>query len=173
MNSDHFLPSLLRPVSESCKAAYLSAGGEVLRNGQDRPNAIYGTDSSTASYGAARGEEITYRFPAEKISAVHVTFDSDLERETLEGHWVERQRCTRRFALRLDTPQMHMPYTLCRSFSLFGVRDGQRTELLKVEDNRRRAWHIPVEQVFDSLILIPETLWGEGDRIPVTSFDFT
>ena len=173
MNSDHFLPSRLRPISEGCKAAQLSAGGEVLRNGQDRPNAVYGTDSSTASYAAAQGEEITYRFPAQKISAVHITFDSDLERETLPGHWVERQRSTRRFGLRLDTPQMHMPYTLCRSFTLYGIRNGQKRSLLKVEDNRQRAWHIPVEQVFDSLILVPETVWGDGDKIPVISFDFT
>ena len=172
MNSDHFLPSRLRPVSEGCKAAWLSAGTEVLRNGQDRPNKIYGTDDSTASYAAVPGEEITYRFPEQKISAVHIVFDSDLNRDTLPGHWVERRRSTR-FNLRLDSPQMHMPCTLCRSFTLYGVRDGQRTELLKVEDNRRRAWHISVDQVFDSLTLIPETVWGEGNRIPVISFDFT
>ena len=172
MNSDHFLPSQLRPVSESCKAAQLSAGAEVLRNGQDRPNAVYGTDSDTASYKAAPGERITYRFPEQKISSVHITFDSDLERETLPGHWVERQRSTR-FNLRLDSPQMHMPHTLCRSFTLYGLRNGQQTELLKVEDNRRRAWHIPVEQPFDSLVLIPKTVWGDGNSIPVISFDFT
>ena len=171
MNSDHFLPSQLRQISQSCKAAQLSAGSEVLRNGQDRPNAIYGTDSSTASYPAAPGEEITYRFPEQKISAVHITFDSDLQRDTLPGHWVERQRSTR-FNLRLDSPQMHMPYTLCRSFTLYGICGGEKKALLKVEDNRQRAWHIPVEQVFDGLVLIPETVWGDGDRIPVISFDF-
>ena len=172
MNSDHFLPSLLRPISEGCKAAQLSAGGEVLRNGQDRPNAVYGTDSSTASYAAAPGEKITYCFPAQKISAVHITFDSDLNRETLPGHWVERQRSTR-FNLRLDSPQMHMPHTLCRNFTLYGLRNGQQTELLKVEDNRKRAWHVSVDQIFDGLILVPENTWGDSAEIPVVSFDFT
>ena len=89
----------------------------------------------------------------------------------MPGHWVERQRSTR-FNLRLDSPQMHMPYTLCRSFTLYGIHAGQKTELLKVQDNRQRAWHIPVEQMFDSLVLIPETVWVDGDKIPVISFDF-
>ena len=172
MNSDHFLPSLVRPVSENCKAAELSAGDNVLRNGQDRPHAIYGTDDSAACYGAAPGEKITYHFPEQTVSSVHIVFDSDLNRETLPGHWVERQRSTR-FNLRLDSPQMHMPYTLCRSFTLYGSRGGQQTELLKVEDNRKRAWHIPVDQVFDSLILVPDNTWGESAAIPVVSFDFT
>jgi len=172
MNSDHFLPSLLRPVSESCKKAELSADGDVLRNGQDRPHAIYGTNDGSACYKAAPNEEISYCFPVQKISAVHITFDSDLNRESLPGHWVERQRSTR-FNLRLDSPQMHMPYTLCRNFTLYGLRKGLRTELLKVEDNRKRAWHVSIDQIFDGLILVPENTWGDSTEIPVVSFDFT
>ena len=171
MDSDHFLPSLLRPVSEDCKAAVLS-GGEVLRNGQDRPHRIYGTDDTTAAYAAAPGEEITYSFKSQKLSAVHIVFDSDLNRETLPGHRVDRQRCTR-FSLRLDSPQMHMPDTLCKDFRLFGLRGGERIELLSVTDNRKRAWHIPVEQELDGLILVPQNTWGDWEKIPVISFDFT
>ena len=65
-----------------------------------------------------------------------------------------------------------MPATLCREFKLIGTRDGAETELLHVTDNRKRAYDLAITGEFESLTLIPIALWGEGEKIPVISFDF-
>jgi hypothetical protein len=67
---------------------------------------------------------------------------------------------------------MHMPTTLCRQFTLYGERNGERHTLLSVSDNRQRAHHITPHMTFDKLILVPEASWGEGETVPVISFDF-
>ena len=121
---------------------------------------------------APLGQEIAYRFPKAQVNAVHLVFDSDLERDTLDGNHCERIHTTSAL-YRLDAPFMHMPTTLCRAFTLYGECEGKREALLSVTDNRKRAYHIPVEKEFDSLILIPTESWGAEDSTPVISFDFT
>ena len=66
-----------------------------------------------------------------------------------------------------------MPKTLCRAFKLIGTKDGEEIELLSVEDNRKRAYDLKVEGEFESLSLIPLSLWGEGEKVSVVSFDFS
>ena len=73
---------------------------------------------------------------------------------------------------RLDSPVMYMPKTLCKEFALYGERDGIRTELLRVENNRKRSYHVAVNGVFEKLILVPLASWSDSERIPVVSFDF-
>jgi hypothetical protein len=104
------------------------------------------------------------------VEAVHIVFSSDLERDTLEGSWVARQRSTRA-NLPLDYPQLTMPKTLCREFKLLGHKDGQAVELLHITDNRKRCYHIGVNQTFDSLTLLPISTWG-NDKASIISFDF-
>ena len=89
----------------------------------------------------------------------------------MPGGWCERTHGTRASQL-LDSPQMHMPKTLCRNFKLIGELDGVQTELLSVTDNRKRSYHLDVNQLFDKLILIPESNWGDTDTTPIISFDF-
>ena len=72
----------------------------------------------------------------------------------------------------LTSPQMHMPKTLCKEFKLYGELNGERCEILAVKNNRKRAYHISVNQYFDKLILVPVSGWGDNDEIPVISFDF-
>jgi hypothetical protein len=103
---------------------------------------------------------------------VHIVFDSDLNRVTQDGGVVDRTHNTR-ILKKLDSPDLHMPKTLCREFKLIGTRDGEETELLSVTDNRKRAYDVSLSGEYDSLTLIPISLWGEGDRIPVVSFDFS
>ena len=67
---------------------------------------------------------------------------------------------------------MHMPKTLCKEFKLFGELNGERCEIVSVSVNRKGAYHIPVNQYFDKLILVPISSWSEKDKIPVISFDF-
>ncbi len=168
MEGDCFLPSLKRAVSDCCKNAALS-GDEQLRNGQDRAHRLYQTE--TCGYLAVPGEEITYTFEPTRVGSVHLVFDSDLHRDTLPGGHCERTHSMRANHL-LSSPQMTMPKPLCRAFKLLGERNGERIELLNVTDNRKRAYHSEVGRDLDKLILIPLSAWGEGERIPVISFDF-
>ena len=170
MNEDSFLPSKQRVISDVCKNASLSVGGDVLRNGKDRPHRIYATNEENCAYMAQLGEEIKYTFEATNIASVHIVFCSDLNRRTLPGSRCERIHSTRANH-KLNSPQMHMPKTLCKSFALLGELDGEKIELLKVCDNRKRSYHIELNRKFDKLILIPFESWGE-EKIPVISFDF-
>ena len=169
-NEDCFLPHITRSVSEKCKNARLFGAPDTLRDGFDRPHKMYGTDKDPI-FAVPANTEIVYRFDAQAVSHAHIVFDSDLNRETLPGSLCERIHTTRANR-RLDAPVMHMPTTLCRSFALYGEKEGVRTLICTVEDNRKRAHYIPVGAELDALILVPLSLWGEGDAIPVISFDF-
>ncbi len=169
MNEDSFLPSKRRKISNVCKNAFLR-GGDVLRNGQDRPHSLYATDEESCAYMARSGEEIEYAFCAADIASVHIVFCSDINRRTLPGSFFERTHTTRANR-RLDIPIMHMPKTLCRSFVLMGELDGERTELLRVCENRKRSYHVELNRKLDRLVLVPLESWG-SEKIPVVSFDF-
>ena len=171
MAGDCFLPSRCREISPLCLGASLNADAPMLRNGEDRGHKNYGTDEKSARYEAKIGECITYTFEKSVLSRVHIVFDSDLNRETQEGNWVDRMHNTR-LLKRLDSPDLHMPATLCRAFKLLGKKGNEETTLLYVTDNRKRAYDLCVEGEFESLTLIPLALWGEGEKIPVISFDF-
>ena len=67
---------------------------------------------------------------------------------------------------------MPMPGTLCRSFRLTGKSGNKTTVLLDITDNRKRSYHLALDQAFEELTLTPLTSWGEGDRVRVVSFDF-
>ncbi|MBQ7768173.1 MAG: FAD-dependent oxidoreductase [Oscillospiraceae bacterium] len=172
MNEDCFLPSKTREISSVCQNAKLNIVKEVIRNGQDRAHRIYNTDERTCAYEAKAGEEISYTFDEAKVSAVHIVFCSDLNRDTLPGSHCERTHSTRANQ-RLDSPQMHMPKTLCKAFRVIGERKGEKQVILDVTDNRKRAYHVQVDRVFDKLTLIPISGWDDSESIPVISFDFT
>ena len=171
MAGDCFLPSLRREISDLCRTAALSANAELLRNGEDRGHKNYGTTEQSARYEAKFGERITYTFAESELKSVHIVFDSDLNRKTQDGDVVDRTHNTR-ILKRLDSPDLHMPATLCRDFKLIGTRGGEEIELLSVSDNRKRAYDLKLSGKFDSLTLVPMSLWGEGEYISVISFDF-
>lgn len=171
LNEDCFLPSKTRIISQKCKNARLNTENDVIRNGQDRAHRIYGTTGETCSYLASLGEEISYSFDASEISSVHIVFCSDLNRETITGGRVERNHITRANT-QLESPQIHMPKTLCKDFTLIGELNGERYELLDIKTNRKRSYHININKTLDKLILIPHNTWGDYEKIPVVSFDF-
>lgn len=170
MDADGFLPSKVREVSELCRSAELNAP-DSLRNGQDRGHRIYSTTQETGAYHAKLGEEITYSFDKGHVGNVHIVFSSDLNRTTLPGGDCERLHATRSNIL-LSSPQIYMPKTLCREYEVYGECDGKRELLAHVSDNRCRYCHLSVDKSLDKLILKPISSWGEGDTVPVFSFDF-
>ncbi len=170
MNADNFLPSLKREISEACRRAVLNAP-DTLRNGEDRGHQkVYNTTQDSASYKAALGEEIVYSFDKTNVEHVHIVFSSDINRDTFDVSDCEKYH-SMRANVRLDSPQMIMPKTLCREFVLWGEAGGVREELLRVSDNRTRFYHLDVNKTLDKLILVPLATWGE-ERASIISFDF-
>lgn len=105
------------------------------------------------------------------VDAVHVVFDSDLDRETLPGHWCERTHVTRANQL-LDSPQMHPPKMLCKAFRLTALADGREITLLSVDQNIKRAYHQKIGFPIEAIRLTPLSNWGETDATNLISFDF-
>ena len=166
LNADCFLPSKLREISESCKKA---APYKELCDGFDRPHAIY--NKETCGIKVKNGTEIKYTLENENVSDIHIVFDSDLERATLSGHWCERQRSTRCNVL-LNSPDLIVPKTLCKDFTLLITDENGNTETLKYTENLKRAYDIPVNMKVKEITLIPETNWGDSDTTAIFSFDF-
>ena len=169
LSADCFLPSKTRSVSEICRKAELTGASDAIRTGQDRAHRIYGTTDADYCHLAA-GSAVEYRFDPVKVSAIHLVFSSDLNRETLDGPNVERTHTTRANTM-LTSPQLRMPASLCKEFKLLGKQNGETVELLHVTNNRKRCYHITPNQTFDQLILIPISSWGDG-TIDLISFDF-
>ncbi len=169
LEGDCFLPSKTRNISGLCKNAALKGGSEYLRNGQDRAHAIFGTTEADYCRVEKNGS-VSYAFAPAKVESVHLVFSSDINRRTLAGSKVERER-SMRANQRLNAPMLHMPTCLCREFRLLGTLGGETVELLHVTDNRKRCHHIQVDRELDSLTLVPMETWGE-ETVPVISFDF-
>ena len=170
LKEDCFLPSKARTVSQTCKNAILTGANECIRNGQDREHKIYESTKNSVNK-VLKNTAITYAFEKKCVKEVHIVFDSDLERETLPGSWCERTR-SMRANRKLNAPQMHLPTTLCKEFKLIGECNGVEKEVLHVTNNRKRAYHVRVDECFDKLTLIPCDSWGTDETIPVISFDF-
>ena len=163
LDSDCFLPHLKRNISKHCKKS-------VLSDGADRKHKLYNNEEYCLSI--KNNSDITYNISDEQtLNSVHIVFDSDLNRDTLPGDHCERTHATRAQVL-LDSPVMCMPKTLCKSFTLFGIKDGQKHEILKIENNTKRSYHIELNDKFSSLTLTPHENWGNTDSTNVISFDF-
>ena len=169
LNADCFLPSKTRPISQVCEKADLIGATDFIRNGQDRAHDLYGTTEADYCHLTA-GSPVEYRFDPAHVSAIHLVFSSDLNRETQDGPEVERTHTTRANT-HLDSPQHRMPATLCKEFKLLGERNGESVELLHIQNNRKRCYHLTPNLTFDKLTLIPISSWG-GDTIDLISFDF-
>lgn len=179
MNNDCFLPGFKRNVSPVALNSELSCCGmsakelECLRNGIDRNNTVYGEDEMGCFVPA--GEKICYRLnSAEYIKNVRITFDSDLDRETLPGDKCERIHITRANVLP-DSPKTHLPTTLVKTYELKGELENGETVLLKAEnENILRTVNIPINKRLKSLSLtLKETWYSNNKKIHLFSFDFS
>ena len=170
MEDDCFLPHFERRISALCKRTPILNGDDSLKSGQDRANRIYDTD--TCGVEIKNGTPIEYRFEKpEDVEAVHLVFDSDLVRETIPGSECERTHVTRANVL-LDSPQMHLPTTLCKAFTLSVVTEEGESRLLSVDVNRKRAYHVPVGRAVTAIRLTLRENWGETDKTNLITFDF-
>jgi hypothetical protein len=170
MEDDCFLPHFERRISDSCRKALICNGTDLLRSGQDRASRIYGTE--THSVRIPNGQTVEYRLEKDtSVHSVHLVFDSDLNRDTLPGDFCERGHVTRANVL-LNSPQMHLPKTLCKAFRLTAVVNGQEQELLSVDCNIKRAYHLAVQAPITALRLTMTENWSGSAETELVSFDF-
>lgn len=179
LSDDCFLPARLRPVGELCRATPVTdeagvtiPGQEYLKDGRDRPNALYG--GTPCGCAVPNRKPLSYRFPSPRsIDAVHITFNSDLDRRTLPGDFCERSH-SMRANVRLDSPPAYVPLTLCRAFRLEADTPDGTVILLEETRNVRRSYHIALHRGdVLALRLIPLENWGGTEQTDLFSFDFT
>ena len=69
MEADCLIPNFTREVSELCKKTALTNGNEFMKNGEDRPNHIYG--NKPCGKAVKNGEALEYKFDSpEYINSV-------------------------------------------------------------------------------------------------------
>ncbi len=170
LENDCFLPNTKREISDLCKSTPVINGSDLLKDGEDRPNVIYG--STECGQSVSNGTRLTYKFDKpEHVNSLHITFDSDLNRSTLPGDYPERAH-SMRCNVKLDSPQCHMPKTLCRKFTvLLDTPSGEKT-LFGTDCNLRRAYDIDINESVCGITLIPQENWGGTDETRVFSYDF-
>ncbi len=170
-NADCFLPNIKRKVSPLCASAASDNVSPLLYNGEDRPNRVY--KSETCGISVENGNSLEYKFnEPTAIKSVHVVFDSDLNRTTQNGDDCERTHSTRA-NVRLDSPVMIMPKTLCKEFTVEVTDEtGRRICLKKETENKSRFCHIELDKPVCAIRLTPVCNWGNSDKTPVFSFDF-
>jgi len=174
MYDECFLPGKKRTVSQICLDAELCFDGwdniENLRNGIDRNNHTYG-DAEQGAY-CCLNTAIEYKLaePA-YVNAARITFDSDLDRDTLEGSSTERRRIMRANVMP-ESPVLHLPTTLVKAYVLEVTLEDGSVEVIRDEKlNKLRTVSIPVGRKVTALRLIPKATWGDRE-VHLFSFDF-
>lgn len=162
LNADCFLPHFKRKISKNCHE-------DILSNGADRKHSLYKNENNFCRR-IKNNEKITYKLNG-IISSVHIVFDSDLNRETLPGDNCERHHGTRA-NIRLDSPVMHMPKTLCKSFTLTGIKNGEKIVILKNDTNIKRCYHVENLKGYSEISLTVHENWGNTDTTNIISFDY-
>ncbi len=170
LNGDCFLPHIDRQVSKACKDAKLVGASEIINNGKDRNNVIYGEVDNGVE--VTNGESVIYQINGQSVKNIHVVFDSNLNRDTINGNWIEKTHLTRCNTL-LDSPIMNMPKTLVKDFELkIEYADGE-VEVVSVTENKRRYYNFAVtDGAVKSILLTPKSNYGDSEKTRIISFDF-
>lgn len=171
LKDDCFLPYIIRNRSSNC-GKYLRNGDESLFNGIDRMNQIY---DYKGYYKAKNGQTISYQFEkAENIDNIHIVFDSDLDRATLNGCESEKVHATRCNRL-LTSPLLIMPKTLVKDFEIkieYEQKE-RKSEMIKVQDNKLRHYNFRPCGMVKMISLTPLSNYGNSETTNIISFDFT
>ena len=167
MEDDCWLPGHQRKISENCRAAQLCGEAETLdnlRNGIDRPTDNSGDNGCFIPLNT----DVTYRFDTPTyIENVRLVFDSDLNRETLQGGIQEICDCPTVCNRPLYLYPYSFPATMVRRFQI--LADG--VPVYAVEDNHQRLVKLPMQQTVSTLTFRPLETYG-SDTAHVFSFDF-
>ena len=178
MENGCFLPHFRRDIADVCKNAGLYCEGpepeslEKLRNGIDRNNHTYGTEDFRVSL--PLGKAVTYSFDTPvRISNIHLQFDTDLNRETLPGDSIDRQRSMR--ANRTENSvTVCMPKTMVKGYRLTAVTaDGNTVTIAETDRNLLGCVNHDVsDDLYVSVSFVPLTTWGEDTgNVQIFSFD--
>lgn len=169
-DNDCLLPGVTRKVSDLCRNTYLLGGNDSMKNGIDRQHLMYGgTPCKTA---VKNGTPLEYKFQkAEFINRIHITFNSDLDRETLPGDRTENTH-SMGASTRLDSPQFYVPKTLCREFCLTVDSENGTKVLYDTDCNLKRSYNFDVCDKVTSVKLVIKSNWGDSAETEVYSFDF-
>ncbi len=176
MTDGCFIPCLRRRISQKSLNAHISSdretsGIENLRNGADRNNRTYG-DSEQGCFTELRGT-IRYTFERpERINRIHIAFDSDLERETLEGSAFVKYH-SMQANIFPDAPLNSMPKTMPKRFTVSAVDgNGRQTVLLAADNNRLPVINIETDGSYTEISLKVDELWcGGTEKVHIFSFD--
>ncbi|MBQ7573222.1 MAG: FAD-dependent oxidoreductase [Clostridia bacterium] len=167
---DCFLPDMLRPVCELCAKTPIINGNNSLKDGTDRPHKIYNTN--TCGIVVNNGTALEYNFDRDRyVNRLHITFDSDLLRNTIAGDWCERTHMMRCNTL-LDSAVFDMPKTLSKKFYVEIVCNNQSLRIFEEENNLKRAYDIEINRSVSMIRLVNLENWGGTDKTAVFSFDF-
>ena len=120
------------------------------------------------------GSAVTYSFDTPvRLSRVHLQFDTDLNRETLPGDVIDRQRSMR--ANRTESSvTVCMPKTLVKGYRLTAVTaDGTTVTLAETDRNLLGCVnHDLPDDSYASVSFVPLTTWGEdAENVRIFSFD--
>jgi len=178
MENGCFLPHFRRDIAEVCRNATLTCEIEApvnldnLRNGIDRNNHTYGSEDQRVCL--PLGQAVTYTFDTPvSLSNVHLQFDTDLNRDTLPGDVIDRQR-TMKANRTEDYVTVCMPKTLIKGYRLTAVTENGNTVTLAENDRNLLGCvnHTVPNGSYLSISLIPLTTWGEDDTdVRIFSFD--
>lgn len=170
LNSDCFIPHLKREISKECLNAKIHNASDTLKNGEDRQNVIYG-DKECGEL-VENGKSVWYDFDVPLyVKSVHVVFDSDLERTTLNGGRCEQTHVTRCNTL-LNSPTLIMPKTLCKDYQLKITFENGKVEEINVKDNTLRFMHKEINDKVRKIELTVYSNYGKEDKTRIFSFDF-
>lgn len=173
-----FLPHFRREIADVCQKAKLSCEGDTpsnienLRNGIDRNNHTYGEEDYRVLLTLNKAVTYTFSQPT-RLSNVHLQFDTDLDRATLPGALIERQRST--LANRTpSTTTVCLPKTLVKAYAVVAeTKDGEHVEIARTDRNLLGCVnHSVPDGEFVSVSFTPIETWGDGDTgVQIFSFD--
>lgn len=175
LQNDCYLPGIPRRVSPLCKEATLTVngapGGEAaarLSDGADRD-----TETHTTGMRVANGWELCYTMDTpRKLRGVRLVFDSDFLRETIGTDNECEKFHSARSNILADSPVLHLPQTLAKSFTLTGeTRDGETVLLYATERNLKRNVLIPADGEYRKITLKISANHGGTDTTRVLTFE--
>ena len=156
LNDDCFLPGLRRSPSELTKQAVLSCDYGDASNllcGLDRR--IWGNDNG---YYGKTNKAITYSFDRPmRVNGVRLVFDSDLDREYVDGNPDALHTSTTLFYLRsYDNTSFGFPKCLVKHYIIQIISEsGEWQTVIEVRDNHQRFIRHALDVVTRAVRLIP------------------